>query len=281
MATVALSGIITPTNVVTATSTTTLTNKTLTGAVMNGTLGATTPSTGAFTTVATTGNVGVGGTASTRLHVMNAGTLTTRIENTSSAADVALELKQTTGTFTTAIDSSSIFYNDTAARQYLWYQNSAERMRINGSGNLQLQKNLSIGAATPTTSGAGITFPATQSASTDANTLDDYEEGEWTPVQGAGLTVVGTYSSSGRYVKIGRLVSISGRVSGSSTIATTAGTIMMTGLPFTVGELTSVGVMTNNAINTLGGIGAFSTTAYSTTTIGATSAIDFSLVYSV
>ncbi len=54
MATVALSGIITPTNVVTATSTTTLTNKTLTGAVMNGTLGATTPSTGAFTTLSAT-----------------------------------------------------------------------------------------------------------------------------------------------------------------------------------------------------------------------------------
>ena len=52
MATVALSGIITPTNVVTATSTTTLTNKTLTGAVMNGTVGATTPSTGSFTSLA-------------------------------------------------------------------------------------------------------------------------------------------------------------------------------------------------------------------------------------
>jgi hypothetical protein len=27
----------------------------------------------------------------------------------------------------------------------------------------------------------GITFPATQVASADANTLDDYEEGTWTP----------------------------------------------------------------------------------------------------
>jgi hypothetical protein len=58
MATVALSGIITPTNVVTATSTTTLTNKTLTGAVMNGTLGATTPSTGVFTNVNTPNTFG-------------------------------------------------------------------------------------------------------------------------------------------------------------------------------------------------------------------------------
>jgi hypothetical protein len=28
----------------------------------------------------------------------------------------------------------------------------------------------------------GITFPATQVPSADANTLDDYEEGTWTPV---------------------------------------------------------------------------------------------------
>ena len=35
---------------------------------------------------------------------------------------------------------------------------------------------IGVGAATPSASGAGITFPATQSASTDANTLDDYQE---------------------------------------------------------------------------------------------------------
>ena len=40
---------------------------------------------------------------------------------------------------------------------------------------------IGVGNATPSASGAGITFPATQSASTDANTLDDYEEGTWTP----------------------------------------------------------------------------------------------------
>jgi hypothetical protein len=37
------------------------------------------------------------------------------------------------------------------------------------------------GGATPTTSGTGITFPASASASTNANTSDDYEEGTWTP----------------------------------------------------------------------------------------------------
>ena len=54
--------------------------------------------------------------------------------------------------------------------------------------------------------GAGqIQFPATQNASANANTLDDYEEGTWTPtiLQGGG-GITGT----GNYVKIGRLVSI-------------------------------------------------------------------------
>jgi hypothetical protein len=145
----------------------------------------------------------------------------------------------------------------------------------------QAATTIGVGNATPSTSGAGITFPATQSASTNANTLDDYEEGTWTPVQGSGLTVVGAFSSSGRYTKVGRLVYISGRLGGATSIATTAGTIMMTGLPFTVAELTAVGAITNGSINAFGGIGAFTTTAYSTTTIAANVAIDFSITYSV
>ena len=50
-----LSSIITPSNITTATNTQTLTNKTLTGAVMDGTLGATTPSTVAATTLSASG----------------------------------------------------------------------------------------------------------------------------------------------------------------------------------------------------------------------------------
>jgi hypothetical protein len=64
---------------------------------------------------------------------------------------------------------------------------------------------LGVGGATPSTSGAGITFPATQSASSDANTLDDYEEGTWTPTVVQGFTSP-TYSNQfGRYTKVGRI----------------------------------------------------------------------------
>jgi len=55
-----------------------------------------------------------------------------------------------------------------------------------------------------------LKFPATQRASSDATTLDDYEEGSWTPIDGsgAGLSITG----SGRYIKIGKLVHIQATV---------------------------------------------------------------------
>jgi hypothetical protein len=56
-----------------------------------------------------------------------------------------------------------------------------------------------------------LQFPAVQNVSSDANTLDDYEEGTWTPVDtsGAGLTFS---TATGVYTKIGRLVTVIGRV---------------------------------------------------------------------
>ena len=61
-----------------------------------------------------------------------------------------------------------------------------------------LTGNLVIG------SGAnGITFPATQSASSDANTLDDYEEGTWTPSVGGTATYT---TQTGTYTKVGNIV---------------------------------------------------------------------------
>lgn len=64
---------------------------------------------------------------------------------------------------------------------------------------------IGVGNATAAATGAGITFPATASDSSDANTLDDYEEGTWTPadVSGAGLSFT---TAEGYYTKIGREV---------------------------------------------------------------------------
>lgn len=59
-------------------------------------------------------------------------------------------------------------------------------------------------------SGGQIAFPATANPSADANTLDDYEEGTWTPALYFGGYAVGiTYAAGGqvgRYTKIGNRV---------------------------------------------------------------------------
>ena len=57
------------------------------------------------------------------------------------------------------------------------------------------------------TTNGQIAFPATQNASSDPNTLDDYEEGSWTPGITFGGAAVGvTYASqTGQYTKVGRV----------------------------------------------------------------------------
>lgn len=143
---------------------------------------------------------------------------------------------------------------------------------------------LGVGAATPSASGAGITFPATQSASTDANTLDDYEEGSWTPGQGSGLTVVGTFSSAGRYVKIGRVVTITGRVQATTSVAfLAANAIIANNLPFSSndagGLLSGYGVGGNDAANASSVFAVSSTNMYSDGAMSATPAYYFSATY--
>lgn len=56
-----------------------------------------------------------------------------------------------------------------------------------------------------------LSFPATQNASADANTLDDYEEADWTPtLQFGGASVGITYGTRvGKMTKIGRQITLS------------------------------------------------------------------------
>lgn len=84
--------------------------------------------------------------------------------------------------------------------------------------------------------GGQIHFPATQIPSSDPNTLDDYEEGNWTPALSfvtPGNLSVGYQFQTGRYTKIGRLVVASFAISTSSfTFSTATGNLVVNGLPF-------------------------------------------------
>jgi hypothetical protein len=93
--------------------------------------------------------------------------------------------------------------------------------------------SVALEGATPTT-GTGITFPATQSASSNANTLDDYEEGDWT----ATLTSSGggsvTLTSTAKYIKIGNLVFASIESFAVDISSLSAGNLSITGIPFSI-----------------------------------------------
>jgi hypothetical protein len=79
---------------------------------------------------------------------------------------------------------------------------------------------------------SGITFPATQVPSADANTLDDYEEGTWTPVYTANGGGAPTNSTQcfGYYQKVGNRVTIHFRVDGRR--GTLSGSLRISNLPF-------------------------------------------------
>ena len=101
------------------------------------------------------------------------------------------------------------------------------------SGTGTFASTISVGNVTPAATGAGVTFPAAQSASTNANTLDDYEEGTWTPTIAFGGGTVGqTYASiAGTYIKVGAQVTLNARIYFSNK-GTSTGSATIT-LPFT------------------------------------------------
>jgi hypothetical protein len=153
-----------------------------------------------------------------------------------------LDLRRWTGTannhgtayIATSSSGDALFYTDAQASNT---RATTLRMTLNSTG-------LGVGVTPAGTGGclqlkSGITFPATQVASSDANTLDDYEEGSWVPTLNSG-----TFSSAScRYTKIGNMVTIFFDV----TVGTGGGN-QITNLPFTAAATSTVanGIYTNN-----------------------------------
>ena len=98
---------------------------------------------------------------------------------------------------------------------------------LDGANSWSAQQTLA--ALLNLTSGQ-IAFPASQSASAGANTLDDYEEGTWTPTDGSGAGLSFT-TDSNQYVKVGQLVIASFYITYPTTAS--AAQARVAGLPFT------------------------------------------------
>ena len=123
------------------------------------------------------------------------------------------------------------------------------------AGKASFPSTNGVGGATAAASGSGVSFPATQSASSDANTLDDYEEGTWTPTfTGTSTAGSGSYTfQSGSYTKVGRLVTIYGAMQFNS--GTGTGNLQISGLPFSSNNFGSITiVISDNLAFTVGSL---------------------------
>ncbi len=124
------------------------------------------------------------------------------------------------------IDSNTLYVDATNNEVGIGTNNPATQLDVRGTGSF-----------------FSIKFPANQSASSDANTLDDYEEGTWTPALFGSTTSSFSYQANGQvgnYTKIGREVTLTGYIFLSST-GSSAGNLRIGGLPFTSIAGTAVG----------------------------------------
>lgn len=108
------------------------------------------------------------------------------------------------------------------------------------SGSVLVGAGAAAITSTLTPSLNAVVFPATQVASANANTLDDYEEGTWTPtIGGSGGQSGQTYTAQvGRYEKIGKKVWCSFYIK-LSALGTITTNVQIQGLPFTVENTTN------------------------------------------
>jgi hypothetical protein len=167
------------------------------------------------------------------------------------ASSIKLNADNATGSYYNAIQS----YNATTGQWQIGGAGSSstivfgtgssftERARVNAYG-------IGLGGAIPS-SGTGIAFPATQSASSDANTLDDYEEGTFTPSYSlASGSITFASGPNGKYTKIGNLVTATVYLF-TNTVSSPSGRFQITGYPFTF----------NSSVQSAGGVAAYNMAA--------------------
>jgi len=173
-----------------------------------------------------------------------------KLETTSSGVAITTTLKIVDTELAEASDNFSIniqtgnndFYVKSGGTIFAAFKGSPKDLQLT-SGDLVFG-----------TAGKGVVLGAT--TNTAANTLDDYEEGTWTPTVNRGYDAVGYSSQVGRYTKIGNTVRAFAQMTlaAGSTTGNSAG-VRMIGLPFATnsnGGVYTVGFHYMNAIDSLG-----------------------------
>ena len=199
-------------------------------------------------TIDTSQRVGIGTSSpASQLEVKSPASTNSVVTINSTSTNVAQRINfSANGTIQAVLynDASQTILNSATAIPLIFRTTDIERMRVNAGAPI-----LCLAGGNTSATGTGIAFPASQSASSDANTLDDYEEGTFTPNQGLGVVTTGTFASSGTYTKIGRMVYVNFQMSATSIYVTSGGQIT-TNLPFTMpGNAMGVSASSNNAFS--------------------------------
>lgn len=256
------------------------------GVASNGTLALQSNGTTTAVTIDASQNVGVGTTspatfsAYTKLSVLNGVALAGDATNGGVVVGA-----NTSGTELTYLsmgrnynlaNAGEIALATTTSKALILGTNGTERMRINAGAPI-----LSLSGGSTSATGTGIAFPATQSASSDANVLDDYEEGTWTPAL-TNLTInSGTPTYSGTYTKIGRLVFVYWSIGGTRNITVTANSTFINNLPFTSAANVFGGWGKNSTLDVFYGTITASSLLYFTNTLTTAESLTGSVVYTV
>jgi hypothetical protein len=198
-------------------------------------------------TVDASQNVGIGtASPSTKLHVKIQNEVL-RLQSDTASSALFQTLYNSAGTrrmFQGYASSSSSEYtlNNEEAGAVVFATAATERMRVNAGAPI-----LCLSGGNTSATGTGIAFPSATSASSDPNTLDDYEEGTFTPTitSGSGtITTVGAVTAV--YTKIGNIVLASVTVN-ITTNGTAAQSIIVNGLPFAATAIAYIGAGRENA----------------------------------
>jgi hypothetical protein len=167
-----------------------------------------------------TDNVGIGNNdPADKLHVyLASGQRIARFEaNNSTSAHIAFKASNTSLMPTIGVKDEDLYFSTGDA---------VERARFDADSNGDLV--LATGDIVFSTSGKGINLGVT--SNTDSNTLDDYEEGTFTP-SASGFSGTMTFTTA-NYTKVGRIVNFAFKMTSDST--SDSSQISISGFPFAV-----------------------------------------------
>ena len=142
------------------------------------------------------------------------------------------------------------FINSFGNKPLTFQTDQTERIRILGTGEVGIGETspaVALDVNGEVRASTGVLFGTDTAA---ANTLDDYEEGTWTPTF-FGDTTAGSYNFNpvAWYTKIGNTATVYANLGGITDVTLGSGDLCIGGLPFTNGSNNALGTVALRSFN--------------------------------